>query len=70
VEKVIVSTQQIPKKGQPTQQEEKAALSLQQNREDTVADKNLHKKQRKFQTPLPKVLYVLFLNDQNSHASR
>jgi len=54
VEKVIVSTQQIPKKGQPTQQEEKAALSLQQNREDTVADKNLHKKLRKFQTPLPK----------------
>jgi len=51
---VIVSTQQIPKKGQPTQQEEKAALSLQQNREDTAADKNLHKKQRKFQTPLPK----------------
>jgi len=56
VEKVIVSTQQIPKKGQPTQQGEKAAPSLQQNREATVVDKNLHKKPRKFQAPLQKVL--------------
>ena len=56
VEKVTVSTQQIPKKGPPTQQGEKAAPSLQQNREATVVDKNLHKKPRKFQAPLQKVL--------------